>query len=94
MMIAALGIAVSVVAQAQIEQAVIIVEIMGYLVISMLCLRCISIFHEPPEYDINALSAAARDELILRRGVYRLCNRGTIYLTLIVFITLPILFLN
>lgn len=94
MMIAALGISSSVVAETQLEQAVIIIEILGYLIISIICLRCISLFHEPPEYDDNRLSEAVRDELILRRGLYRLCNRSTIYLTIIVLISLPILFVT
>ncbi len=92
MMIAALGISSAVVAQTQIEQGVIIVEILGYLIISIICLRCVSLFHEPPEYDDERLSQAVRDELILRRGLYRLCNRSTIYLTVIVLVSLPILF--
>ena len=50
------------------------------------------LFHEPPEYDDDALSKAARDELILRRGVYTLCNKMTIYLTIAVLVSLPILF--
>lgn len=92
MMVAALGVTAAVVADTYGQQAVIVVEIVIYLLISMLCLRCISLFHEPPEYDDAALSAAARDELILRRGVYTICNRATIYLTVAVVVSLPILF--
>ncbi len=35
----------------------------------------------------------ARDELILRRALFTLCNRATIYLTTVVLISLPILFI-
>lgn len=92
MMVAALGVSTTVVAETAGQQAVVIAEMLSYLVISLMCLRCISLFHEPPEYDDETLSAAARDELILRRGLYRVCNRLTIYLTVLVLFSLPILF--
>ncbi len=93
MMVAALGVTSAVVADTFNQQAVVVFEIVVYLVISLLCLRCISIFHEPPEFDNDTLSAAARDELILRRGLYTLCNKMTIYLTFLVLVSLPVLFL-
>ena len=36
---------------------------------------------------------AARDELILRHKIFRLCNRAAIMLTILVLLSLPLLFL-
>jgi hypothetical protein len=36
---------------------------------------------------------AARDELILRHKLFRLCNRAAILLTLLVLLSLPLLYL-
>ena len=36
---------------------------------------------------------AARDELILRHKIFRLCNRAAILLTVLVLLSLPVLFL-
>jgi hypothetical protein len=93
MMVAALGVTSALVAESYEQEAVIVVEILFYLVISILCLRCISLFHEPPEFAPEALSEVARDELILRRGLFTLCNRATIYVTFLVLFSLPILFI-
>ena len=92
LMVAALGVATAVVAETTSQQAVIIAEIVAYLGISLLCLRCISVLHEI-DYDDTTLPSAARDELILRQSIYRFCNRATIYMTALVLVSLPILFL-
>ena len=39
------------------------------------------------------MSNAVRDELILRRELYSACNRATIFLTVLIFFSLPILYL-
>lgn len=93
MMVAALGVSATVVATSDIERGVIIVEIMIYLLIAVVCLRCISAFQEPPDYDDATLTVAVQEELILRNGLYVLSNRVTIYLTILVFFSLPILLL-
>jgi hypothetical protein len=93
MMVAALGVSATVIAQSRIEEAIIIAEISAYLIIAVLCLRCLSLFHESPEEDGAGLAEAIRQEIILRRGLYSLCNRATIYLTVIVLFSLPLLFL-
>lgn len=93
MMVAALGVTSALVAETHEQEAVIIVEIVFYLFISILCLRCISLFHEPSEFAPEALSQVARDELILRRGLFTLCNRATIYVTFLVLFSLPVLFI-
>jgi hypothetical protein len=93
MMVAALGVTSALVAESHSQEAVIVFEILIYLIISILCLRCISLFHEPSEFPPEALSEVARNELILRRGLFTLCNRATIYVTFLVLFSLPILFI-
>jgi hypothetical protein len=90
MMVAALGVTSAVVAETAGQQAVIVVEMVLYLVISLFCLRSIALLREP-DYDDRSLSSAVRDELILRQGMYRFCNRAAIYLTLLVLVSLPVL---
>ena len=88
MMVAAIGIVATLVAGSKFEQLVMIIEIMLYLIISILCLRSTSLFHgwggmaEPGE--------AIRRELILRRELFTMSNNATIYLTIAVIATLPI----
>ncbi len=93
MMVAALGVSATVVATSDIERGVIIIEIMVYLLVAIACLRCISAYQEPPEYDDATLTLAVQQELIIRSGIYVTCNRVTIWLTVIVFFSLPILLL-
>jgi len=92
LMVAALGVAIAVVAETTPQKGVIIAEIVAYLGISLLCLRCISVLHEI-DYDDTTLTSVARDELILRQSIYRFCNRATIYMTAVVLVSLPVLFL-
>jgi hypothetical protein len=90
MMIAALGVSAPVVANDYFEQGVIVVEIMLYLTVALGCLRCLSMFQndlESPSPD------EARDELILRHELFKLCNRAAISLTFLVLISLPLLYL-
>jgi hypothetical protein len=90
MMIAALGISAPVVADNHFEQGVIIIEIMLYLLVALGCLRCLAVFHDASTREVKD---AARDELILRRELFRLCIRSAIFLTLLVLISLPLLYL-
>ena len=93
MMIAALGLVAPVVADDRFEQGVIVAEILGYLLIAMGCLRCISIFGERELDQPGRLyTEIARNELILRRQLFIFCNRATIALTALIFISLPILY--
>jgi hypothetical protein len=90
MMIAALGVSAPVVANDYFEQGVIVAEIMLYLVVALGCLRCLSMFQndlDSPQQD------AARDEMILRHELFKLCNRAAIGLTALVLISLPLLYL-
>jgi hypothetical protein len=89
MMVAALGISARVVADDYFEQGVIVAEIMLYLLVALGCLRCLSMFQD----DLDApKKEAARNELIFRHKLFGLCNRATIFLTLLVFVSLPLLY--
>ncbi len=90
MMIAALGVSAPVVANDYFEQGVIVVEIMLYLTVALGCLRCLSMFQNDLE---NPNDEAARDEMILRHQLFKLCNRAAISLTFLVLISLPLLYL-
>jgi hypothetical protein len=90
MMIAALGISAPVVANDYFEQGVIVLEIMFYLLVALGCLRCLSMFQN----DLDSPAGeAARDELIFRHKLFGLCNRAAILLTLLVLLSLPLLYL-
>jgi uncharacterized membrane protein len=89
MMIAALGISARVVADDYFEQGVIVVEIMLYLLVALGCLRCLSMFQDDLDHPNKD---AARDELIFRHKLLRLCNRATIMMTAVVLVSLPLLF--
>jgi hypothetical protein len=94
MMIAALGVAGHLVADSYLEDGVIVVEIMLYLLVAIACLRCMAIFNEHSvAADPAAAANAVRDELILRRELYAMCNRATICLTGLIFFSLPLLYL-
>ena len=94
MMIAALGVAGHLVAESYLEDGVIVVEIMLYLLVAIACLRCMAIFNEHSvAHDPSLVSNAVRNELILRRELYSACNRATIFLTALIFVSLPILYL-
>ena len=90
MMIAALGISAPVVANDYFEQGMIVVEIMFYLMVALGCLRCLSMFQDDLE---KPAKEAARNELILRHKIFRLCNRAAIMLTLLVLLSPPLLYL-
>jgi hypothetical protein len=90
MMIAALGVSAPVVADNHFEQGVIVIEIMMYLLVALGCLRCLAMFHRDPS---RPLQPVALTELIIRRELFKWCNFGAIMLTLLVFISLPLLYL-
>jgi hypothetical protein len=94
MMIAALGVAGHLVAESHLENGVIVAEIMLYLLVAIACLRCMAIFNEHSvAHDPALVSDAVRNELILRRELYNSCNRATIFLTMLIFVSLPLLYL-
>jgi hypothetical protein len=90
MMIAALGFTAPVVAENHFEQGVIVIEIMMYLLIAVGCLRCLSMFHRDTQRSLQDLALV---ELIIRRELYKWCNFAAISLTVLVFFSLPLLYL-
>jgi hypothetical protein len=91
MMIAGLGLVAPIVSQSDIELGIVIAEMAGYLLLAIGCLRCLSVF---AGRDIDEeMEARLGRELIIRRELLSICNRGTIILTIIVFVLLPIQFM-
>lgn len=93
LMIAGLGLVAPLVASHKLEIGVLVIEIGVYLLIAVGCLRCLSVFHSK-EFDVpqDKLLQLAEHELILRRELFSLCIRASIIFTILVFLTLPILF--
>jgi hypothetical protein len=86
MMIAGLGIVAPLLAQHRIEEIVIVVEIIVYLLIAIGCLRCLSV------RSVGELKhPSVQRELIIKHELYRLCNNATIYFTILVFVSFPIM---
>ena len=90
MMIAGLGICAPLLAQHRIEEVIIVSEIAVYLLIAIGCLRCLSPMRS---LKLHGLGMTTREhvqrELILRHELYSVCNKVSIYFTLVVFISLP-----
>jgi hypothetical protein len=92
MMIAALGVCAPTIATNVVEEAVIFAEIAAYLLIATADLRCIASLAPSEEANEGeGLAAWLRRELVFRQELYALCNRSTIFLTLVVFVSLPVL---
>lgn len=92
MMVAGLGVCASVISDHFFEDAVIIAEIMLYLLIAVGCLRCIAAVGAVEEASgASAVEEVLRREMIIRQEIYIICNRATIVVTILVFISLPIL---
>ena len=87
MMVAAIGIVATIIAGSKFEQAIMITEIILYLLVAIACLRCSSLFREATE---DGAVPSLGHELILRREIAIFCNTATIYLTILVIVTLPI----
>ena len=92
MMIAGLGLVAPLVAQSDIELGVIIVEMAVYLLLAIGCLRCLSVFAGRDLAGPDMEERLIR-ELLIRRELLSLCNRGTIIVTIIVFVLLPLQFM-
>ena len=92
MMIAGLGLVAPLVAQSDIELGIIIVEMAVYLLLAVGCLRCLSVFAGRDLAGADMEERLVR-ELLIRRELLSLCNRGTIIVTVIVFVLLPLQFL-
>jgi len=93
MMMAGLGLLAPIIAQSDIEVAIVLIEIALYLLIAIGCLRCLAIFQSKDLFaSITDAKEAIRRELIIRRELYALCNKAAIVLTIAAFLTLPFLF--
>ena len=93
MMIAGLGLLASMVANDRFEEAVIIFQIAIYLIIALGCLRCLSVFNTWEAVGTPAeVQQRVAEELIIRRELYAICNRVSIGFTVLVFVSLPLLF--
>ena len=92
MMIAGLGLVAPLVSQSDWELGIVITEMALYLLLAVGCLRCLSVF---AGRDLKGEEMEERlgRELLIRRELLALCNRGTIILTIIVFILLPFQFM-
>ena len=92
MMIAGLGICAPLLAQHWLEEAIIVGEIVVYLLIAVGCLRCLAVVRTLS--DVNSSEPAklrVQRELIIKHELYRLCNQATIYFTVLVFISFPVM---
>jgi hypothetical protein len=93
LMIAGLGLIAPLVVDSEIEKGIVVAEIAVYLLISVGCLRCLSIFTPRQFREATAgVPKLAERELILRRELYSLCNRAAIIFTILVFLILPALY--
>ncbi len=86
MMIAGLGIVAPLLVQHRAEEIVIVCEIIVYLMIAIGCLRCLSV-----RAARELAGPHVERELIIKHELYRLCNQATIYFTILVFISFPIM---
>ena len=92
MMIAGLGICAPLLAQHWLEEAIIVGEIVVYLLIAVGCLRCLSVVRTLSDIHSNEpAKLRVQRELIIKHELYRLCNQATIYFTIVVFISFPIM---
>ena len=89
MMVAAIGITATFVAESKWEQAFMVFQIMLYLLIAIACLRCSSLFRGAMDENLSPMEIGR--EVVLRREVYSFCNAASIYLTVLVLVMLPIL---
>ncbi len=91
MMIAGLGLIAPLVANHRFEEAIIVGEMAVYLILAVGCLRCLAIFG-PRDLGVDTGLAGIGSELLLRRELYALCVRAAIIITMLVVITLPVLY--
>jgi hypothetical protein len=94
MMIAGLGLVAGLIADHRAEEGIIILEISVYLVLAIGCLRCLNVLNPPTVADDTSASIVALSrELVLRRQLYALCVHAATWVTVIIIITLPAMYL-
>jgi hypothetical protein len=91
-MVATAGILMSYVAQSALERTIMVSELALYLLIAVLCIRCIM---HPPNWQADlshpeVLREINGEVLYLRRLVY-FCSAFTVTVTMILMVTVPIL---
>lgn len=91
MMIAGLGLIAPLVANHRFEEVIIVCEMAVYLILAVGCLRCLTIF-SPRDIGTETGLTGIGSELLLRRELYALCVRAAIIITILVVITLPVLY--
>ncbi len=92
MMIAGLGICAPLLAQHPVEEAIVIGEIAVYLVIAVGCLRCLSVVRSLRDRRQGpSVKQHVQRELVIRHELYRICNKASIYFTILVFVSLPVM---
>ena len=93
MMIAGLGLIAPLVASSDLEIGIVVAEIGIYLLIALGCLRCLSVFRTHEFDNVDELAQGIiRRELIIRTELYSICIRAAIVFTILVFLTLPVLY--
>lgn len=92
MMIAGLGLCVPFLAQHPLEEGIIVAEIAIYLLIAVGCLRCLSLVRNFSHVNRpDDLDRDMRRELVLRHELCQLCVRASIVFTVVVLLSLPLL---
>jgi hypothetical protein len=92
MMIAALSLVATLVADRRLEVGIIVVEIAIYLLLALGCLRCLNLLNPRPSTETNALIAEMRNEILVRRELYILCVRTATVVTVCLLISLPAMY--
>ena len=94
MMIAGLGLIAPLVAKNPFEEAIVIFQIMIYLLIAMACLRCLSSFNSQELVGTaTQIEQMIHRELVIRNELYIASNRFSIWFTVFVFVSLQLLWL-
>lgn len=94
MMIAGLGLSGSLVADHRLEQGIIVIEMVVYLLLAIGCLRCLTVFNPHAlTGEMTMMSRRLGNELLLRRELYAFCVRAAIVVTILVVVTLPAMYL-
>ena len=93
MMIAALSLVAPLVADHRLEEGIIVAEIAIYLLLALGCLRCLNLLNPRPSTEkANSLIAEMRNEILVRRELYKLCVRTATVVTVCLLISLPAMY--
>jgi hypothetical protein len=91
-MVATAGILMSNVAESALERTIMVSELALYLLIAVLCIRCIM---HPPNWAAHVsqleVSKDMHDEVLYLRRLVYFCSAFTVTVTIILMITVPVL---